>query len=130
MSYSGTPLNPRGRLSAAEQEESRHLIFWHDLCAECGEAFRRWQCAPNPGAWTNPRVQANPQLLAFLASCRVTGPDPQQWADTISQQLLAVRRCCTRWHASRRLWEYLEPALGYGYPDGFRYGSRNVSTAC
>jgi hypothetical protein len=132
MSYGpgGIPLSPVGRLSAAEQAESRELVFWPDLCTECTAAFRSWQCAPNPGAWANPKVQASPHLLAFLASCRVTGPDPQAWADTISSQLIAVRRCCTRWHASRRLWEPLERALGYGYPDGFRYGPQNVSRPC
>jgi hypothetical protein len=91
------------------------LVMWHDLCAECAAGFEAWQCAPNPGNWANPKIQANPQLLAFLASCRVTGPDPQQWRDTISHQLLIIRRICTRWHASRRLWESLEPVLGYGY---------------
>jgi hypothetical protein len=71
------------------------LKAWHDLCKPCTAAFRQWQCAPNPGAWTNPKVQENPQLLAFLASCRVTGPSPEEWRKTISEQLLLIRRICT-----------------------------------
>lgn len=71
------------------------LKAWHDLCEPCTAAFRQWQCAPNPGAWANPKVQANPQLLAFLASCRVAGPSPEDWSRTISEQLLLIRRICT-----------------------------------
>lgn len=104
------------------------VIMWTDLCAECSQDFKTWQSAPNPGAWTNPKIQENPALLGFLGACRAAGPDPQQWRDTISSQLLLLRRICTRLHASRRLWEYAEPALGYGYPDGFRYGPRFCQT--
>lgn len=68
---------------------------WTELCEPCLAAFRKWQCAPNPGAWAVPAVQANPQLLAFLASCRVTGPSPDEWRRTISEQLLLIRRICT-----------------------------------
>lgn len=71
------------------------LKAWFELCEPCTAAFKSWQCAPNPGAWAKPEVQANPQLLAFLASCRVTGPSPQEWAKTISAQLLLIRRICT-----------------------------------
>jgi hypothetical protein len=71
------------------------LKFWHDLCGPCTASFKAWQCAPNPGAWANPKIQDNPQLLAFLASCRVAGPSPQEWRETISAQLLLIRRICT-----------------------------------
>ena len=71
------------------------VLMWYDLCPPCLAAFKRWQCAPNPGNWTNPEIQANPQLLAFLASCRVTGPSPEQWRETISWQLLHIRKLCT-----------------------------------
>lgn len=92
------------------------LVAWFELCRECSGAFERWQCAPNPGAWTNPKIQASPQLLAFLASCRATGPSPEAWRQTISAQLLLIRRICSRWHASRRVWEPLD-RLGYaGWP--------------
>jgi hypothetical protein len=74
------------------------LLFWDELCPPCEAAFCRWRDAPNPGAWTNPEVQANPQLLAFLASCRVTGPSPQAWRETVSWQLLLIRRICTERH--------------------------------
>lgn len=71
------------------------VLPWHDLCPPCTAAFKRWQCAPNPGAWTNPRVQDNPYLLGFLGACRATGPDPEQWRETISWQLLHIRKLCT-----------------------------------
>lgn len=71
------------------------LKAWYELCGECDRAFKAWRSAPNPGAWANPKVQASPQLLAFLASCRATGPSPESWRETISEQLLLIRRICT-----------------------------------
>lgn len=71
------------------------LLQFFELCPPCDAAFKRWQCAPNPGAWTNPKIQENPQLLAWLASMRVAGPSPQEWRETISWQLLHIRRLCT-----------------------------------
>lgn len=81
------------------------VIFWTDLCADCRGAFERWRDAPNPGSWANPKIQENPHLMAFLASCRVTGPSPQQWRETISWQLLLIRRICTERHADVRAAE-------------------------
>jgi hypothetical protein len=71
------------------------VLTWTDLCAPCQAAFFRWRDAPNPGAWANPKIQANPQLLAFLASCRATGPSPEAWRETVSWQLLHIRKLCT-----------------------------------
>ena len=68
---------------------------WTDLCEPCLASFRKWQCAPNPGAWANPKVQANPALLGFLGACRAAGPSPEAWRQTISEQLLLIRRICT-----------------------------------
>jgi hypothetical protein len=79
------------------------LLFWDQLCPACAASFKAWQCAPNPGAWTRPKVQENPQLLAWLASMRVTGPSPQEWRDTISHQLLLIRKICTRHHNPENL---------------------------
>lgn len=69
--------------------------MWHDLCPPCLAAFEQWRDAPNPGAWANPKIADNPQLLAWLASMRVAGPSPQQWRETISWQLLHIRKLCT-----------------------------------
>jgi hypothetical protein len=71
------------------------LLAWHELCPPCRVIFERWRDAPNPGAWANPKVQASPHLLAFLASCRATGPSPAAWRETVSWQLLHIRRLCT-----------------------------------
>lgn len=81
------------------------VIGWFELCGECHAMFIKWRDAPNPAAWANPKVQANPHLLAFLASCRATGPSPQDWRDTVSRQLLLIRQICTRDHADVRAAE-------------------------
>jgi len=87
------------------------LLMWYELCPPCEAAFYAWRDAPNPGAWTNPKVAENPYLLGFLGACRATGPDPQQWRETVSSQLLLTRRICTDRHNAHN--------LDYGYPDGF-----------
>lgn len=71
------------------------LKAWHDLCEPCTAAFRAWQCAPNPSPLLRPEVQQYPQLMAFLASCRAGGPSDEAWRETISSQLLTIRRICT-----------------------------------
>jgi hypothetical protein len=76
-------------------KDDLRIKAWTDLCAPCLAEFERWRDAPNPGAWANPGVQASPQLLAFLASCRATGPSPEAWRETVSFQLLLIRRHCT-----------------------------------
>jgi hypothetical protein len=81
------------------------VLMWTELCAECTALFFRWRDAPNPGAWANPRIQELPQLMAFLASCRVLGPSPQEWRETVSWQLLGIRRTCTERHADVRAAE-------------------------
>jgi hypothetical protein len=81
------------------------VLMWYELCDGCTAAFAKWRDAPNPGPWNNPRVQETPQLMAFLASCRATGPSPQDWSDTVSHQLLLIRRICTRDHAEVRAAE-------------------------
>lgn len=81
------------------------VIMWTELCEDCYKMFIKWRDAPNPAAWANPKVQVNPHLLAFLASCRVAGPSPQDWRDTVSRQLLLIRRICTRDHAGTRAAE-------------------------
>lgn len=91
------------------------VLMWYDLCPPCRTMFDKWRDAPNPGAWTNPKVQENPYLLGFLGACRAAGPDPEQWRETVSWQLLLIRRICTEWHNAHN--------LGYGYPDGFRFDS-------
>lgn len=81
------------------------LLFWTDLCAGCRTAFEQWRDAPNPGPWNNPKVQQYPQLLAWLASCRVLGPSPEDWRITVAWQLMLVRRICTDHHAEVRAAE-------------------------
>lgn len=71
------------------------LKAWHDLCEPCLASFKRWRDAPNPAAWTKPAVQASPYLLGFLQACRAAGPSPQAWRETVSAQLLLIRRICT-----------------------------------
>jgi len=81
------------------------LLMWYDLCTECRGAFERWRDAPNPGPWNNPRVQQYPQLMAWLASCRVMGPSPEEWRRTVAWQLMLVRRICTDHHGQVRAAE-------------------------
>jgi hypothetical protein len=83
------------------------LLAWFELCPPCEAAFYRWRDAPNPGAWTNPKIQANPYLLGFLGACRAAGPSPEAWRETVSWQLLLIRRICTEQHNLA--------SLGYGY---------------
>lgn len=72
------------------------VLMWYELCPEHTRLFSAWRDAPNPGPWNRPEVQRYPQLMAFLASCRVLGPSPQEWAETVAWQLLGIRRDCTR----------------------------------
>lgn len=83
------------------------LLMWYELCPPCRKAFEAWRDAPNPAPWANPRVQQYPHLLALLATGGAAGPSPQAWRETVSAQLLLVRRICTDRHTIEN--------LGYGY---------------
>lgn len=82
-------------MPTAKEVYADGLRMWYDLCPACWAAFQQWRDAPNPGPWNNPEVQKYPQLMAFLAGCRVTGPSPEQWRETVAWQLMLIRRICT-----------------------------------
>jgi hypothetical protein len=82
-----------------------NVLMFYELCAGCTADFKKWQCAPNPANWNNPKIAENPYLLGFLQACRAAGPTPQEWRDTISRQLLLIRQICTRDHAEVRAAE-------------------------
>lgn len=71
------------------------VLMWYDLCPPCRGLFERWRDAPNPAPLLDPRVQQYPHLMAFLASCRAGGPSDESWRETVSWQLLHIRRLCT-----------------------------------
>lgn len=94
-----------GRMPTPTEMYADGLLMWYELCAECTAAFYSWRDAPNPGPWNDPKVQQYPQLMAFLASCRVLGPSPEEWRRTVSWQLMLIRRICTDRHAEARAAE-------------------------
>lgn len=81
------------------------ILMWTELCADCYAAFIKWRDAPNPANWANPKIADNPALLGFLQACRAAGPSPQDWRDTVSHQLLLIRKICTEHHAEVRAAE-------------------------
>lgn len=76
-------------------KDDLRIKAWTDLCDPCLAAFRQWQCAPNPSPRLRPEVQRYPQLVALLDAGGAGGPSPAAWRQTISEQLLLIRRICT-----------------------------------